>query len=1289
MAENSRMKELSDEVKKNTADMKKLYDETQIQFEHFATVSDNRFKTMEDRHSSTDENLDRMNESLSMLLRKTSQNSSHGATNSYKAPFQVRNVKLDFPRFDGKNVMEWIFRAEQFFDYYDTPDKDRLTITAVHLDQDVVPWFQMIQRTNPFNSWVEFTRALELDFGPSIYDCPRASLFKLNQSGTVSDYYIQFTALANMVYGLSIDALVDCFISGINPEIRRDVMIHTPITIVKDVSLAKVYEEKIAHFLKLPIEPAPCFKVLVDNGQIMTAEGVVTKLPVVIQEHEMLIPVYLLPIAGDDLILGTTWLATLGPHMADYSTLTLKLFHQGKFITLQGDPNIGPGQAQLHQLRRMQKTNSIDEVFTVERVQTATINDIWEEIPADMAPEIAIILYTYRGIFKAPDGLPPQRLQNHAIILKEGSQPVKVKPYRYPHSQKEQIEKMVKDMLGQGIIQTNNNPFSSSIVLVKKKDGSWRFCTDYRALNTITVRDSFPMPTVDELLDELFGAKYFSKLDLRSEYHQILIQPEDRHKTAFRTHHGHYEWLVMPFGLTNAPATFQCLMNQIFQHALRKYVLVFFDDILVYSTNWKDHLTHLEAVLQILEQNTLYVKLSKCAFGVEEIDYLGHVVSGKGVTMEATKVEAVIKWPIPTNLKQLRGFLGLTGYYRRFIKSYAKIAAPLTDLLRKDAFCWNDTTQKAFEELQRAVTSAPVLALPNFQNTFILETDASGLGVGAVLQQNGHPIAFFSKKLAPRNKIKSAYFREMLAIAKVISKFRHYLLGSKFIIRTDQKILRSLMDQSLQTPEQQEWLHKFLGYDFVIEYKPGKENIAADSLSRMFMMSWSEPKTKFMQQLLEKVNNNHKLQELIAQCKNQPQLKPHYTTKGGLLYWKGGHARNSRTMARFTHQFFWHNMKKEIEELCKIVLFVNKQSLLIIYQPGCFSLCPFHLRLTKFAHVIPLRSDYNSKTVAEAFMNNIVKLHGLPKSIVSDRDKVFTSKFWRRLFELQGTTLAMSSAYHPQSDGQSEILNKCLEMFLRCFTFENPNAWYKTLTWAEYWYNTTHHTSIVMTPFKALYGRDPPTLLRYQPQLNDPVNLQEQLGERDITLQQLKSTLERAQLYMKNQADKKRRDVELQVGDWVLVWLQPYRQQSAALRKNQKLGMRTTEQYMPLPLTMTEMGPMVMPDKVIAARLIQQGQMKIPQVLIQWTNMSAAEATWEELEDMKVNYPSLNLEDKVVLNGDGIVIRQNRGNAESAIEEPSGGQEREVVVQDPEIGGLRRGNKIRKANTQMKDFVSP
>lgn len=254
------------------------------------------------------------------------------------------------------------------------------------------------------------------------------------------------------------------------------------------------------------------------------------------------------------------------------------------------------------------------------------------------------------------------------------------------------------------------------------------------------------MPTVDELLDELFGATIFSKLDLRSGYHQILLQPEDRHKTAFRTHHGHYEWLVMPFGLTNAPVTFQSLMNSIFHSELRKFVLIFFDDILVYSASWKDHLRHLELVLQRLQEHQLYARLSKCSFGLAEVSYLGHKVSGIGVSMENDKVEAIVQWPRPSNVKQVRAFLGLTGYYRRFIKNYASIAGPLIDLLKKEAFLWGEEAETAFQQLKNTITTAPVLCLPNFTEPFTIETDASGTGVGAVLSHNGHPIAFFSKK---------------------------------------------------------------------------------------------------------------------------------------------------------------------------------------------------------------------------------------------------------------------------------------------------------------------------------------------------------------------------------------------------------------------------------------------------------------------------------------------------------------------------------------------------------------
>ncbi|WVZ09782.1 hypothetical protein V8G54_014312 [Vigna mungo] len=317
----------------------------------------------------------------------------------------------------------------------------------------------------------------------------------------------------------------------------------------------------------------------------------------------------------------------------------------------------------------------------------------------------------HQSVFETPSSLPPPRSHDHVILLIDGSTPVKVKPYRYLHSQKDEIERLVHGMLGDGIIQHSKSPFSSPIILVKKKDGSWR--------------------------------------------------------------------LVMPFGLMNAPATFQSLMNEVFKGVLRKF---------------HDHLSHLEFVLQTLQQQQLYARLSKCSFGVVQIDYLGHVLSGAGVAMETSKLEAINNWPQPMSLKQLRGFLGVTGYYRRFIRNYASMAGPLTDLLKKNSFHWSELASKAFLQLKQAMTFAPVLAIPNFKEPFILETDAS----------TKHAIlAYFSKKLSPRMQKQSTYAREFYAITEALAKFRHYLLGHKFIIKTDQKSLKELLEQTLQTPEQQ------------------------------------------------------------------------------------------------------------------------------------------------------------------------------------------------------------------------------------------------------------------------------------------------------------------------------------------------------------------------------------------------------------------------------------------------------------------------------------------------------
>lgn len=363
--------------------------------------------------------------------------------------------------------------------------------------------------------------------------------------------------------------------------------------------------------------------------------------------------------------------------ICDSKAQSMKFLWAGKERVLNGLQQQLIQQAQSEEITKELRMGQA--CFSLQILKDASENDNVLSIPQDMR----CLLQRYDGVFQPPTELPPKREIEHRIVLKEGSDPVNVRPYRYAHFQKAEIEKQVQEMLKSGLIQPSSSPFSSPVLLVKKKDGSWRFCTDYRALNTVTVKDRFPIPTADDLFDELHGATVFSKLDLTAGYHQVRVHAPDIPKTAFRTHNGHYEYLVMPFGLCNAPSTFQALMNSIFWEHLRKFVLVFFDDILVYSRTWEEHLEHVQIVMRILQQHQLFVKLKKCEFGKFELEYLGHIISGTGVKVDQGKIQAMLDWPLPTTITELRGFLGLTGYYRKFVKDYGIIARPLTNLLKK------------------------------------------------------------------------------------------------------------------------------------------------------------------------------------------------------------------------------------------------------------------------------------------------------------------------------------------------------------------------------------------------------------------------------------------------------------------------------------------------------------------------------------------------------------------------------------------------------------------------------
>jgi len=295
------------------------------------------------------------------------------------------------------------------------------------------------------------------------------------------------------------------------------------------------------------------------------------------------------------------------------------------------------------------------------------------EISLQQQSELVKVLENCRSVFEEFKSLSPYREIDHKIPLKKGTNIINVRLYCYPHVFKEETEKQVDEMLHMGIIRPNNSLYSSPVILVKKKDGSWRFCEDYRALNKATILNKFPIPVIEELLNELHGARYFSKIDLKSRYHQIRMAEEDIPKTAFKIHLGHYESLVMPFGLTNAPTTFQCAMNRILRPFLRRYVLIFFDDILVYNRSWKEHLIQLKQVLITLQQHQFQMNKKKCDSSIRDIHYLAHVISETRVRMDLRKIEAITQWPIPKNIKALRGFLDLTGYYRRFLCYYGSI----------------------------------------------------------------------------------------------------------------------------------------------------------------------------------------------------------------------------------------------------------------------------------------------------------------------------------------------------------------------------------------------------------------------------------------------------------------------------------------------------------------------------------------------------------------------------------------------------------------------------------------
>ncbi|GJR03847.1 putative reverse transcriptase domain-containing protein [Tanacetum coccineum] len=369
------------------------------------------------------------------------------------------------------------------------------------------------------------------------------------------------------------------------------------------------------------------------------------------------------------------------------------------------------------------------------------------------------------------------------------------------------------------------------VLFVKKKDGSFRMCIDYRELNKLTVKNRYPLPRIDDLFDQLQGSSIYSKIDLRSGYHQLRVREEDIPKTAFRTRYGHYEFQVMPFGLTNAPAVFMDLMNRVCKPYLDKFVIVFIDDILIYSKNKQEHAEHLKLNLELLKKEQLYAKFSKYEFWIPKVQFLGHVIDSQGIHVDPAKIESVKDWASPKSATEIRQFLGLAGYYRRFIEGFSKIAKPMTKLTQKKIkFEWSDKAEAAFQLIKQKLCSAPILALPEGNEDFIAYCDASIKGLGAVLMQREKVIAYASRQLKIHEKNYTTHDLELGAVVFALKIWRHYLYGTKYTVFTDHKSLQHILDQKELNMRQRRWLELLSDYDCEIRYHPGKANVVADAL---------------------------------------------------------------------------------------------------------------------------------------------------------------------------------------------------------------------------------------------------------------------------------------------------------------------------------------------------------------------------------------------------------------------------------------------------------------------------
>ncbi|GJR98912.1 reverse transcriptase domain-containing protein [Tanacetum coccineum] len=778
------------------------------------------------------------------------------------------------------------------------------------------------------------------------------------------------------------------------------------------------------------------------------------------------------------------------------------------------------------------------------------------------------------GIFPEDlPGLPPTRKVEFQIDLVPGATPVaqdkliSIGAFPKWKGVSEATERDVRQRLYKSLSSSpgelRSSPWGAPVLFVKKKDGSFR----------LTVKNRYPLPRIDDLFDQLQGSSVYSKIDLRSGYHQLRVREEDIPKTAFRTRYGHYEFQVMPFGLTNAPAVFMDLMNRV--------VIVFIDDILIYSKNKQEHEEHLKLILELLKKEELYAKFSKCEFWIPKVQFLGHVIDSEGIHVDPAKIESIKDWTSPKSPTEIRQFLGLAGYYRRFIEGFSKIAKPMTKLTQKKVkFEWGDKQEAAFQLLKQKLCSAPILALPEGSEDFIAYCDASKKGLGAVLMQREKVISYASRQLKIHEKNYTTHDLELGAVVFALKIWRHYLYGTKCTVFTDHKSLQHILDQKELNMRQRRWLELLSDYDCDIRYHPGKANVVADALSRkerepplrvralVMTISLDLPKQILNAQTEARKPENIKNEDvrgmLVENAKNPEAIRTEKLeprTDGTLCLngrsWLPCYGDLRTVIMHESHKskysihpgsdkmyqdmkklYWWPNMKADIATYVSKYLTCAK---LPKTSQGYDTIWVIVDRLTKSTIFTPMRETDPLDKLARIYLKEVVTRHGIPVSIICDRDPRFASNFWRSFQNALGTNLDMSTAYHPQTNEQSERTIQTLDDMLHACTIDFGKGWVNHLPLVEFSYNNSYHASIKAAPFEALYGRKCRSPICWtkvgEAQILDPELIQE-TTEKII---QIKQRMQAARDRQKSYADLKHKPMEFQVGDKVMLKVSPWK----------------------------------------------------------------------------------------------------------------------------------------------------